>query len=60
MMIWGVGVEKLMMMWGQGEDDTKGREDLSTTHIHAFTTIYTAQLMASLNPLLTTSQCLFV
>ena len=31
MMIWGVGVEKLMMMWGQGEDDTKGREDLSTT-----------------------------
>ena len=28
---WGVGVEKLMMMWGQGGDKTKGRADLQTT-----------------------------
>ena len=32
-MMWGVVVEKLMMMWGQGEDDTKGRVSLTTTHI---------------------------
>ena len=34
-MMWGVVVEKLMMMWGQGEDDTKGRVSLTTTYIFA-------------------------
>ena len=33
-MMWGVVVEKLMMMWGQGEDDTKGRVSLITTNRH--------------------------
>ena len=28
---WGVGVEKLMMMWGEGEDETKGGARLITT-----------------------------
>ena len=31
MVMWRVGVEKLMMMWGQGEDETKGKGDLHTT-----------------------------
>ena len=31
---WGVGVEKVMVMWGEGEDDTKGRVDLQTTDIN--------------------------
>ena len=35
MVMWGEVVEKLMMMWGQGEDDTKGREDLNTTYIYS-------------------------
>ena len=28
---WGVGVEKLMVIWGVGEDDTKGNASLITT-----------------------------
>ena len=31
---WGVGVEKLMVMWGVEEDDTKGRARLPSTVSH--------------------------
>ena len=33
-MCWGAVVEKLMVMWGVGEDDTKGKVSLITTAIH--------------------------
>ena len=29
-------MEKLMMMWGQGEDDTKGRVSLATTIVYIY------------------------
>ena len=35
MVMWGEVVEKLMM-WGQGEDDTKGRVSLITTYIYIY------------------------
>ncbi len=28
---WGVGADKLLMMWGEGEDDTKGKHNPFTT-----------------------------
>ena len=33
-------MEKLMMMWGQGEDDTKGRVSLTTTTIYTCLCVY--------------------
>ena len=40
MVMWGEVVEKLMM-WGQGEDDTKGRVSLITTiYIYIYVFFY--------------------
>ena len=47
---WGVGVEKLMVMWGVGEDEMKGRHGLPTTPVYTVLSNYIYIYMCVYSP----------